>query len=118
MLLQLQNVDLYGGIRAARNEDPKPQGEFQAGSYVIRKVEPSVLTEKCNLNVHIERNLSSDASHCGMCRNYFSAVVKRFCYFSARQQCQCGIIHTRYIVEFETVSFGTRPFNLQLRRKY
>lgn len=84
MLLQLQNVDLYGGIRTATNEDPKPESEFQAGSYVIRKVGPSVLTEKCNLTVHIEQNLSSDMSHCGMYFNRFSTEVKRvYYYFSA-----------------------------------
>ncbi|KAK5644974.1 hypothetical protein RI129_006274 [Pyrocoelia pectoralis] len=69
MSLQLQNFDLYSGIRVSDYNTLRDRHTNQMieslhfGMYKIFKMGSSLLTEKCHLNVQIERNLSNDLYH-------------------------------------------------------
>ncbi|KAB0794994.1 hypothetical protein PPYR_11833 [Photinus pyralis] len=68
MSVQLQNVDLYSGIRVAdynvlQDHDVAQMESLHFGMYKVFKMGSSLLTEKCHLNVQIERNLSNDLYH-------------------------------------------------------
>ncbi|KAK4875461.1 hypothetical protein RN001_011883 [Aquatica leii] len=68
MLVDLQNVDLYSGVRMSdhniiRNETNSRLESLHFGMYKVTKSGPSLLTEKCHLKVQIERNLDNDLYH-------------------------------------------------------
>ncbi|KAF5273971.1 hypothetical protein FQA39_LY01087 [Lamprigera yunnana] len=69
MSVDLQNVDLYTGVRVADHNSVQNQSSsndlesLNFGMYKVIKSGPSLLTEKCHLKVQIERNLNNDAYH-------------------------------------------------------
>lgn len=70
MQIELVNMDLYAGRREAQQFDKnlktkKPQCALEVGSFVVNKWGPSLLREKCQLKLQVERNLDSPLNHDG-----------------------------------------------------
>lgn len=68
MSVDLQNLDLYSGFRTDEVENSKEE-YFKLGSCVIHKRGGSLLTEKCHLKLHVERNLDNAVCHNGSLRS-------------------------------------------------
>lgn len=68
MTIYLQNVDLYCGSRVVNYDFKKREDTldgFNFGSHKINKVGPSLLTEKCHLEIKVEHNLDKNLYHSG-----------------------------------------------------
>ncbi|PNF41787.1 hypothetical protein B7P43_G02611, partial [Cryptotermes secundus] len=68
MQIELVSMDLYAGRREAQQFDKnlktkKPQCALELGSFVVNKWGPSLLREKCQLKLQVERNLDSPLNH-------------------------------------------------------
>ena len=83
MYIELQNLNLYTGIR---EEDYKVSklhlndGWIKMGNCNIRKNGDSILTEECNFKLQVEQNLQSDISHNGtyVCRTFQYIIIFYF----------------------------------------
>lgn len=75
MYIELQNLNLYTGIR---EEDYKigklhlNDGWIKMGNCNIRKNGDSILTQECNFKLQVEQNLQTDISHNGKSTEVFS----------------------------------------------
>jgi vacuolar protein sorting-associated protein 13D len=70
MQIELVNMDLYAGQREVqdldkRHKNKKPQCALELGSFYVKKHGPSLLREKCQLKLQVERNLDTHISHDG-----------------------------------------------------
>lgn len=78
MSIDLQNMDLYTAVREDEIRDKNKDCCFKLGSYVILKKGASLLTEKCQLRIQVERNLDGNICHNGMisqhCNSRFICV--------------------------------------------
>ncbi|XP_017773930.1 PREDICTED: vacuolar protein sorting-associated protein 13D isoform X2 [Nicrophorus vespilloides] len=64
MLLALDNVSLQTGEREVDSQEAHRGGDYcKLGNCVIRRCGPPLLTEKCHLKIHVERNLHSSICH-------------------------------------------------------
>lgn len=74
MQIQLENMDLFTG------EWKLESGSFCLGSYFIHTNETSMLREKCQLLLQVERNLMTQITHCGKF-HWFFYFKKILCIF-------------------------------------
>jgi vacuolar protein sorting-associated protein 13D len=70
MQIELVNMDLYAGEREAqdldkRQKNKKPHCALELGSFCVNKRGPSLLHEKCQLKLQVERNLDTHLNHDG-----------------------------------------------------
>ena len=66
MQIDLVSMDLYAGLRNTRSVDKKkPLCALELGLFCVHKKGPSLLREKCELKIQVERNLDSHLSHEG-----------------------------------------------------
>ncbi|XP_069683777.1 intermembrane lipid transfer protein Vps13D isoform X2 [Periplaneta americana] len=68
MQIELVNMDLYAGQREAQYSDQRPRNAkprcaLELGSFCVNKQGPSLLREKCQLKLQVERNLDTHLSH-------------------------------------------------------
>jgi hypothetical protein len=71
MMIELDNMDLYAGVKENEISSSKTEG-FKLGFGQVTKRGPSLLKEKFQLKLQVERNLSSNVCHngkytCGVC---------------------------------------------------
>jgi hypothetical protein len=70
MQIELLSMDLYDGRREAQHfnkklKTKKPQCALELGSFYVNKWGPSLLHEKCQLKLQVERNLDAPLNHDG-----------------------------------------------------
>jgi vacuolar protein sorting-associated protein 13D len=70
MQIELVSMDLYAGRREAQHLDKKlktkkPRCALELGSFCVNKWGPSLLREKCQLKLQVERNLDTPLNHDG-----------------------------------------------------
>jgi vacuolar protein sorting-associated protein 13D len=70
MQIELVSMDLYAGRREAQHFDKKlktkkPRCALELGSFCVNKWGPSLLREKCQLKLQVERNLDTPLNHDG-----------------------------------------------------
>jgi vacuolar protein sorting-associated protein 13D len=65
MMVDLLHTDLFAGCRIAKSDGNVMEREdcLDMGTYLLYKVGPSLLKDKCHLKLQIERNLDSWRSH-------------------------------------------------------
>jgi hypothetical protein len=77
MQIELVSMDLYAGRREAQHFDKnlqtkKPLCALELGSFCVNKCGPSLLHEKCQLKLQVERNLDAPLNHDGKNMNVVS----------------------------------------------
>lgn len=66
MLIDLENVNLYTGRRENDfNKSLSNQDYYKLGSCVVKKEGKSLLTDKCQLKLQVDRNLDKGVCHNG-----------------------------------------------------
>ena len=63
MVIELDNLDLYAGVK--ENEFSASKDCFKLGCGQVTKRGPSLLKEKFHLKLQVERNLSNNVCHSG-----------------------------------------------------
>lgn len=63
MLIELQNMDLYTGVKDSETKNSPSKDSFKFGSSFIMRKGPSLLTKKFELKLQYERNLHKNLCH-------------------------------------------------------
>ncbi|XP_058797313.1 intermembrane lipid transfer protein Vps13D isoform X2 [Phymastichus coffea] len=60
MNLELVNMDVHAAKRVSGSSNANDDGDsLSVGGFIVRKIGPSLLTEKCHLKLRVERNLDT-----------------------------------------------------------